>query len=81
MSNLGFVVLYTQTLTDAGWKTVGRPIMCFKCRKPGHRSFECTERVDIRLLDNNGLRAYLAAEIGDTVGSGGAETASNEKGF
>ena len=66
---------------DAGWKTIRRPIMCFKCRKPGHRSFECTERVDIRLLDNNGLRAYLAAEMGDTVGSGGAETASNEKGF
>ena len=66
---------------DAGWKTVRRPVMCFKCRKPDHRSFECTERVDIRLLDNNGLRAYLAAEMGDTVGSGGAETASNEKGF
>ena len=48
---------------DAGWKTVRPPLVCFKCRKPGHKAIHCRSTVDINWLDYDGLKAYMQAEL------------------
>ena len=48
---------------DSSWKRVRPPLVCFKCRKPGHKAVDCRSRVDIRLLDNKGLMAYMQSEL------------------
>ena len=51
--------------------------MCFKYRKPGHKAVDCRSRVDIRLLDNEGLMAYMQSEM---VQEGRAEKTDSPKG-
>ena len=48
---------------DSGWKRMRPPLVCFKCRKPGHKAIDCRSGVDIRLLDNQGLMAYMQSEM------------------
>ena len=48
---------------------------------PDNRSFDCTEGVNINLLDNEGLRAYLARDLSNSVGSEGAEPSSSKRDF
>lgn len=44
---------------DSGWKKVGRPIICYKCRKPGHIARNCPSGVDINAMDFDSLKAYM----------------------
>ena len=48
---------------DAGWKRVRPPLVCFKCRRPGHKAVDCRATVDIGLLDYDGLKAHMRAEL------------------
>ena len=48
---------------DAGWKSVRRPLVCFKYRKPGHKAIYYRSTVDISWLDYNGLKAHMQAKL------------------
>jgi len=48
---------------DAGWKRVRPPLVCFKCRKPGHKAVNCRATVDIGMLDYDGLKAHMREEL------------------
>ena len=49
---------------DAGWKTVRRPpLVCFKCRKPGHMAINCRSTVDVRFMGARELIAYAQSEL------------------
>ena len=47
---------------DSGWKSV-RPLVCFKCRKPGHKAIHCRSQVDINSMDFEALKAFMKEEI------------------
>jgi hypothetical protein len=47
---------------DSGWKSI-KPLVCFKCRKPGHKAVHCKSQVDINSMDFEALKAYMKAEI------------------
>jgi len=47
---------------DSGWKKI-KPLVCFKCRKPGHMARQCPSAVDINSIDYDGLKAYMKTEI------------------
>ena len=47
---------------DSGWKSV-RPLVCFKCRKPGHKAVHCRSQVDINSMDFEALKAFMKEEI------------------
>ena len=47
---------------DSGWKSV-RPLVCFKCRKPGHKAVHCRSQVNINSMDFEALKAYMKEEI------------------
>lgn len=48
---------------DSGWKSVRPPLICFKCRKPGHKAANCSSRVNINAMDHEALKAYYREEI------------------
>ena len=48
---------------DAGWRIVRPSLVCFKCRKPGHKAINCRSTIDIGLLDYNSLKAYMQAVL------------------
>lgn len=48
---------------DSGWKSVRPPLICFKCRKPGHKAANCSSRVNINAMDHEALKAYYRDEI------------------
>jgi hypothetical protein len=47
---------------DAGWRSV-RPLICFKCRRKGHKANECPSEVNINSLDYDSMLAYFKEEI------------------
>lgn len=47
---------------DSGWKSV-RPLVCFKCRKPGHKAIHCRSQVDINSMDFEALKVFMKEEI------------------
>lgn len=47
---------------DSGWRSV-RPLICFKCRKPGHKAINCRSSVNINSMDHDSLKAYFKEEI------------------
>ena len=47
---------------DSGWKKV-RPLICFKCRKPGHMARQCPSTVNINSMDYDSLKAFMKEEI------------------
>ena len=47
---------------DSGWKSV-RPLVCFKCRKPGHKAIHCRSQVNINSMDFEALKAFMKEEI------------------
>jgi len=47
---------------DSGWKSV-RPLICFKCRKPGHKANECGSNVNINSMDYDALKAHMKEEL------------------
>lgn len=48
---------------DSGWKKVSKPMVCFRCRKPGHIAKQCQSRVDINSMDFDSLKAFMMEEI------------------
>ena len=48
---------------DSSQKRVRLPLVYFKCRKSGYKTVDCRSRVDIRLLNNKGLMAYMQSEL------------------
>ena len=47
---------------DSRWKTI-RPLICFKCKKPGHKASSCRSQVDINSMDYDALKAYMKEEL------------------
>uniref|UniRef100_A0A8H7XSC5 CCHC-type domain-containing protein n=1 Tax=Psilocybe cubensis TaxID=181762 RepID=A0A8H7XSC5_PSICU len=47
---------------DSGWKSV-RPIVCFKCRKPGHKAVNCRSLVNINAMTHEELADYFGKLI------------------
>jgi len=46
---------------DSSWQRV-KPIVCWKCRKPGHRAANCNSSVSISNMDFDSLKAYFKEE-------------------
>jgi hypothetical protein len=47
---------------DSGWKSV-RPLVCFQCRKPGHKAVDCKSRFNINSMDFDSLKAFMKEEL------------------
>jgi len=42
---------------DSGWKSV-RPLICFQCRKPGHKAADCGSSVNINAMSHEELKDF-----------------------
>ena len=58
---------------DSGWKSV-KPLICFKCRRTGHKANECGSNVNINSMDYDALKAYMKEELQK-------ETEKHQEGF
>ena len=47
---------------DSGWKSV-RPLVCFKCRKPGHKAVNCRSNVNINAMDYEEMKNHFREKI------------------
>lgn len=47
---------------DSGWKSI-KPLVCFKCRKPGHRAANCRSKFDINSMDFDSLKTFMKEEL------------------
>jgi hypothetical protein len=43
---------------DVGWRSV-KPLICFKCRRKGHKAHECTYEANINLMDYDSIKAHF----------------------
>ncbi|KAF5324415.1 hypothetical protein D9619_011182 [Psilocybe cf. subviscida] len=43
---------------DSGWKSV-RPLVCFKCRKPGHKAVNCRSTTNINAMDHEEIKNHF----------------------
>jgi hypothetical protein len=43
---------------DSGWRSV-RPLVCFKCRKPGHKAVNCRSTVNINAMDHEEMMNHF----------------------
>ena len=59
---------------DSSWKRVRLPLVCLKCMKPGHKAIDCRSRVDIRLLNNEGLITYMQSGMVQEERAGKADS-------
>jgi Retrotransposon gag protein len=49
---------------DSGWRRVAsKPIVCYKCRKPGHIAKHCVSSVDVNSMDYDALKAFIKEEL------------------
>ena len=47
---------------DSGRKRVG-PLICYKCRKPGHIARNCRSSVDISAMDYEAIKALVMEDL------------------
>ena len=47
---------------DSGWKSV-KPLICFKCRKPGHKAEHCRSTVNINAMNHEELKDFYGKLI------------------
>jgi hypothetical protein len=47
---------------DSGWRSV-RPLVCFKCRKPGHKAANCRSTININAMDHEEMLNHFKGII------------------
>jgi len=47
---------------DSGWKSV-KLLVCFKCRKPGHKAADCNSKYNINSMDLDTLKTFIKEEL------------------
>jgi len=52
---------------DSGWKSV-RPLICFKCRKQGHKAADCRSSVNINAMNHEELKDFYGKLIKEEEG-------------
>lgn len=47
---------------DSDWRSI-KPLICYKCKRPGHKSVHCKSQVDINSMDYDSLKSYFKDEL------------------